>query len=164
MGILETIASNIEIVHIVLFAVGVICLILEMFEPGFGFFGGAGVVLMIIDVLILANNMVEGIVLLAGVFLLVLVFVIVMIILASYGVLPKKLVLKDKVISEKSFAPIPELHEGDVGETVTLLRPSGKAKFSEKIYDVVSNGEFIENGTEIVVLSITTNKITVCRK
>lgn len=42
--------------------------------------------------------------------------------------------------------------EGTVGEVVSTLRPSGKAVFNDKLYDVVSEGSFIEKGTRVIVV------------
>ena len=51
--------------------------------------------------------------------------------------------------------------EGDEGTALTQLRPAGKARFGEKTVDVVSDGEFIESGTKVTVISVVGNKMTV---
>jgi membrane-bound serine protease (ClpP class) len=41
---------------------------------------------------------------------------------------------------------------GRKGKAMTDLRPSGKIEIGNEVYDAVSNGGFIENGTEVVVV------------
>lgn len=158
--ILSAIGANIGAIHIILFAAGIICLIIEMFEPGFGLFGGAGVVLMVIDVFVLADTFAQGVVLFLGVALIVLFFVLTFFILASCGVLPKKLVLDSAAI--EGGIPSAPVSVGDVGISVTRLASSGKAEFGDIILDVVSSGEFIEKGQSIRVIEVSGNRIVVC--
>lgn len=53
---------------------------------------------------------------------------------------------------------------GDTGIAASVLRPCGKARFNELLYDVVSEGDFIDSGTEIVIKKISGTKIVVSRK
>jgi membrane-bound serine protease (ClpP class) len=46
---------------------------------------------------------------------------------------------------------------------VTTLRPSGKAKFGERVLDVVTAGEFIPAETPIVVSQIDGMRVVVAR-
>ncbi len=50
---------------------------------------------------------------------------------------------------------------GAVGTAYTTLRPSGRARFDERIVDVVTGGEFILDGAAIEVLEIHGNRIVV---
>jgi len=52
---------------------------------------------------------------------------------------------------------------GDKGVAITYLRPSGKADINDDLFDVVSESEFIEKGTLIVVSDIKGNRIIVSR-
>lgn len=53
---------------------------------------------------------------------------------------------------------------GDIGIAMTFLRPSGKAKIEGEIFDVITEGEFIEKGTPVKILEIKGNRIIVSRK
>ncbi|MEL7006458.1 MAG: NfeD family protein, partial [Bacteroidota bacterium] len=53
------------------------------------------------------------------------------------------------------------LKAGDVGVAISALRPVGKAEFENKEYEVKSFGEYIEDGTEIVIVKIEINNIFV---
>ena len=53
---------------------------------------------------------------------------------------------------------------GAVGEVISTLRPSGKAVFGEKLYDVVSEGAFIEKGTKVLVVRTENGNVIVKEK
>lgn len=160
--ILVAIGANINALHVILFAAGIICLVVEMFQPGFGVFGGAGVVLMVLDVIILAKDLAQAAVLFFGVALVVLFFVLLFFILASNGLLPQKLVLADSE-EERVMPAVPSALMGERGVTVTRLCPAGKAEICGKIMDVISSGEFVEPGEEVAVSEVTGNRIVVRR-
>ena len=161
--IFRAIGESIELLHIVLFAVGIICMVIEMFEPGVGVFGIVGVIVMVIDIFVLADNFVEGLVLFAGLAIIIVAFVLVLIALSSHGILPKSIVLKEATDNENGYTATSKtvLQIGDRGVAVTDLRPSGKAEFGNISADVVSNGAFIVSGTGIAVIEINGNKIVV---
>lgn len=55
------------------------------------------------------------------------------------------------------------LKPGDKGIVVKTLRPSGMVEIGEKIYDVTTDGEFIEKGSTVVVTEVCGNRIRVNR-
>lgn len=54
-----------------------------------------------------------------------------------------------------------QLHVKDAGETVTRLRPAGKARFGDAIVDVVSDGEFLDKGTKVTIIAIQGSRVVV---
>ena len=50
---------------------------------------------------------------------------------------------------------------GQTGVVLTLLRPAGTVGIAEKVYDVVSEGRFIQPGSKVRVLSVNGNRIVV---
>ncbi|NQZ76030.1 MAG: nodulation protein NfeD [Ekhidna sp.] len=54
-----------------------------------------------------------------------------------------------------------ELTEGDIGTTISSLKPVGKALFKEQEIEVRSNGGFVAENVEIEVLKIASSKIFV---
>ena len=161
--IIKAIGGNIEVVHVILFALGLIAMVAEFFEPGMGIFGGIGIVIMVIDIFVLAKTWEQGFVLLGGLAIIVLLFILLLFVLTSYGLLPKKLILSDSTDNDSGYVAAAEhkVSVGDEGITVTELRPAGKAKFGEKDMDVVSEGSFVESGERIAVVSVTGNRIVV---
>lgn len=53
---------------------------------------------------------------------------------------------------------------GDVGVVRTTLRPAGRAGFGDAVVDVVSDGEFVEPGTAVVVLAVRGSDVVVAKK
>ena len=50
---------------------------------------------------------------------------------------------------------------GETGKTISALRPQGTATFSERRYEVQTNGEFIAPNTTVRIIKLKYNKITV---
>ncbi len=60
-------------------------------------------------------------------------------------------------VTEKS----PALSVGDTGTARTILRPSGKADFGDALVDVMTQGQFIEAGAPVRILSISGDAVVV---
>lgn len=56
------------------------------------------------------------------------------------------------------------LQKGDRGVAATYLRPSGKMQTGTEVFDVITEGEFIEKGAAIKVHDIRGNRIIVARE
>lgn len=50
---------------------------------------------------------------------------------------------------------------GQEGKTISSLRPMGKAEIADKTYEVRTLGEFLDSGTKVKIIQITTNQIIV---
>ena len=50
---------------------------------------------------------------------------------------------------------------GDQGVALTMLRPSGKARFSDQVVDVVSEGPFISANSQLEIVFLNGNRIVV---
>ena len=50
---------------------------------------------------------------------------------------------------------------GDVGRTLSVLKPVGKAEFEEHTYEVKTLGEYVEEESKVKIIKIETNKIIV---
>ncbi|NQT70719.1 MAG: serine protease [Desulfobacteraceae bacterium] len=172
-------ADNTELLLLIL---GIILLGFELFViPGFGITGiagllfiGAGAILALQDFVIpdpslpwqaelLGNNILQ---VLGALFMAILVALFVL----RY-LLPKLSVvvegpylgttLKD---SHADSVEAGRAKIGDIGIAMTLLRPSGKVKIKDEIFDVVTEGEFIKKGILVKILEIKGNRIIVSRK
>jgi membrane-bound serine protease (ClpP class) len=54
--------------------------------------------------------------------------------------------------SPREFATALDLSPGTQGTSLSILRPSGKARFVDQIIDVVTQGEFIPQNTAIIIV------------
>ncbi len=52
---------------------------------------------------------------------------------------------------------------GDTGIAMTFLRPSGKVRIRGDIFDVITEGEFLEKGTRVKITEIKGNRVIVSR-
>jgi len=172
-------AGNLELA---LFAVGIGCLAMELFVvPGFGVFGVSGI-LLVLGALIMASQTFTGLSLeydmaRAGKTFVTFAASMVVVIIASAMIsrnLHRIPFLKDMVLMAPGheFASgeprlKPELSPeqmallGATGETVTILRPAGKARIDGKLLDVVSDGPFVEEGRTVSVVQVQKNRIVV---
>lgn len=177
---LEGMAENWELI---VFIVGVILVMVEIFAiPGFGVAGVAGIIAMITGLtLSMVDNVVfedpeftgEGLGILMKSLSLVLVAMLFGLILSLWAT--KKLLtttafgnlsLKSEQLKEEGFIGVETEQETLVGETGvahTVLRPSGRVKIHEKIYDAKSEYGFIEKGENVKVIRYETGQVYVVK-
>ncbi len=55
------------------------------------------------------------------------------------------------------------IRPGKIGRALSTLRPAGRAEFDGEILDVQTEGDFLEPGTEVVILKVEANKVVVKR-
>jgi len=158
--------TNISIISIILFVAGIGLIIVEMFEPGFGFFGVLGVILLIIDVFFTAQTVMQGIILTAIFFAIIVIILSIFLTMASKGRLPKRLILQESTSAEAGFSGTEDMNYllGKTGTVVTICRPVGNVDFDGVKLDVVSRGEYIEKGTVVEVIEVEGNRIVVKAK
>jgi len=63
--------------------------------------------------------------------------------------------------SKSKIEPSENVEPGDIGIAISHLRPVGKAKFKDRIYDVQTSGEWIEQGKRVKIVSQEGNIIKV---
>lgn len=179
-------------VEIVLFGVGVLLLLVEIFVlPGFGIAGALGIICVLAGIfgMLIRNppdkfpwphTSVEWQVFLNGVLGILVGFVGFIVLAWLFGrYLPKLQFLSGLILVPRSaqrggpmrlsMTTVPEskitgVRVGDVGEVVSILRPTGKARFGDAIVDVVAEGEFLGRGTEIEIIEIHGNRVVVKAK
>ena len=78
----------------------------------------------------------------------------------------QRFVLQSEIGQDESGGAAPSrraLTVGQTGESLSPLRPSGRARFDGNNVDVVTQGDFIEEGTAISVLSVAGHRVVVQR-
>jgi membrane-bound serine protease (ClpP class) len=170
--------------EVILFIAGIIFLLMEVFViPGFGLAGFTGLILLFVSVVMAGQDFVipqtSGqwnhlltslivVVVASCVFLIGAAFVS-----RKFGSIPvlNRLSLEPpryetpETHDKASGKPLPQSHPdvsvGDWGIAESLLRPAGRAIFHGKSIDVVSDGSFLDPGTQIRVMQISGNRIVV---
>ncbi len=169
-GYILQLASAFEIV---IFIIGVALLLLEIFViPGFGIFGILGILLMIAGLffgLVSDFGMTDystlsvAIVQLASVFVLAAIFIFLLSKILPKSAIWNKLILQDNIAIKSGYATRPSFEHlvGTEGKAITDLRPAGAALINEKRVDVVTEGNYISHGSEIVVKFVEGSKVVV---
>ena len=160
--------------EVTLFGLGVICVLLEIFVvPGFGVAGISGMVMMFLGLLLASQRFTipetrEQMMSMGGDALTIFGgftgFLIALVAISKYiGSIPglSRLTLAPPALNAAQGSAIPAndvpgwqvIAVGDTGTAISPLRPSGKIQFQEQFVDVVSDGDFIDQGTEVKVVS-----------
>lgn len=155
--------------EIVIFFVGIVLLAIEIFVvPGFGVFGVSGIILIFFSLaLAMVDN--DGLKftmpdVTAIVHALILISISSFLGLIGSYYLSKKLFATNSMfnlalsatqLKEEGFGIEIDAYMntiGKIGTTYTVLRPSGKIKIEEVLYDAVSTSSFIEKGDKVEVI------------
>lgn len=174
---IKFLAGTAEWLELILFAVGLVCIAIELFViPGFGVFGVGGLAMTIMGLVLMSQTFVipkntyqigvltQGLwIALGGAFGLIGGF-IAMRLLFPHVPLFKHLVMEapDAALVNEAEKLIDYAHlTGQTGTTTTPLMPSGKARFGEDIIAVVSDGTAINKGAAIRVVEVHGNRVVV---
>ncbi len=165
--------SNMTWPVIICLIVGIVFLMIEIFQPGFGVFGTIGLLLLILGIVLRAVFSQEEDNILAQVF--IMLFLLSLIVVIGFIVMVKSSKmgwLSRTPFIEKSTAVSTGISEGTkdytylrdkIGIAVTNLRPTGKIKVDNVVEDAYAEGFFIDKGEGIKVVDIIGGKITVRR-
>lgn len=160
-----TLFAAMEPIPIILLSVGLIFCIIEMFVPGFGFFGITGSI-----------SIVAGIVLrfarefsLAQLFLLVLIIFTILLIVGLIVIRSAKkgLLSKTPLINNKTAVPIQfeneELKELIQSKAITTVecKPIGKIEIENKEYEAITRGEYLIVGVQVEVVDVDGNLLVI---
>ena len=159
--------TQMQWVPALLLIVGLVMVIVEMFIPGFGFFGITGTLSLIAGVIVRicqGLNLTQSLSLILIVLGFLTLAVMFMVYGAQYGILGKSGLFERRTTLSTNYNKVDrELKKlvGKNGKTVSKLDLGGKAKIRGKIYDVVSISSYIEPDTNIKVVEIKDNTIMV---
>ncbi len=155
--------ESIGTLQAILFIVGLLLLVAEMFMPGFGIAGGSGLVLLVVAIILTAQTPAEAMIMLLILVLLVGIVLAVILRSAKRGKLSRKLILWSAAKREDGYSAMPDASDlvGHEGVAVTILRPAGTGEFSGKRLDVVTEGNFIPAGSRIVITKTEGRRIVV---
>lgn len=156
--------ETINIVSVILFAVGMVLLLIELFVPGVGIFGGLGLVALVLCIVFQAQTVLEALILLLCITVIVVALSLIAARSFKRGWLYRSpLVLKDAAEKESGYVSSSD-HSyltGKTGRSLTPLRPAGTAEFDGQKADVMTEGEFIPAKSDIIVLRVEGSRIFV---
>ncbi|MFD0715084.1 nodulation protein NfeD [Paenibacillus sp. GCM10027626] len=148
---------------VVLFVLGIVLLISELFVSSFGILGILGSASLIAGVVMASPNAESGLwSLLAALIAAAIVVFFVAQRFKSRGVW-NKFILRDSLTTEEGYVSNENKVEllGQVGQTLTPLRPAGTMQLGDERIDVVTSGEFIAAGTRVEVIKVEGTRVVV---
>lgn len=166
-----------SVIEIVLFGIGVVLLVLEVFVvPGFGVFGILGIVFVMAGLflglisdfpVVNFDYVYTAIIQLAASLTVSLVIIY---FLSKF--LPKtsawnNLILQSNIVGTSGYVSSkPDFSHliGKEGSALTDLRPAGTAVINQKRVDVATEGEYIDKDTKLIVTSVNGSRIVVQEK
>lgn len=164
------------IFEILIFIVGIALILIELFVlPGFGIAGISGIILIFLsiflsllgsDPFITGDSISMAIIQIA---IAIISAIVLVLLLAKY--LPKasffsKLILSESEKAEEGFVSVSQEESlmGKYGVAISILRPVGIAEIDGKRVEVISEGGFIQPGTEIKVIKVEGMRVLVTPK
>lgn len=158
--------ATVGIVSIVLFFAGIILLLIEMFIPGFGIFGGLGLLCFVLCVVFTANSFESALLMILIIVAILVLFALIFARSLKKGFLYKSsIVLKHTEEKSDGFVSNADYSRliGKTGRSATILRPAGIAVFNGEKVDVVTDGEFIQQGISVEVYEVSGRRVIVRR-
>lgn len=151
--------------ELILFISGVLLILIELFVPGFGFWGISGISCILVSLFLTLGSDTAALSLLAiSLVVAILIFVLIIKFLPS-SQLWSKMILKDSETKLDGFSSSNDYsnYMGKEGIVLTLLRPAGLVDIDGVQLDVISEGQYVEPGTRIKVVSVSGSRILVKR-
>jgi len=164
MDVVQTFFATLTVPVAVCFIVGILCLVLEMFIPGFGVPGVLGIILLITSVILRADSLANALLMIAIVLVVFGAALMAFIHSASKGRLSRSKIVLKETTSEgagRFSSEQKEQYIGMKGVAITALRPAGSVLASGKRLDVLTDGEFIDKGAAVVITRMDGSRIFV---
>ena len=151
------------LLEILLFIGGIILIVVELYVPGFGIFGLAGIAAILISFfLTLGADMTAITTMTISLVIAIAIFLLIV------KRLPKsrlwsKVILRDAETTPQGFTSAGDfsVYLGRVGKTLTQLRPAGTVEIDDVRLDVVSEGRFLPAGILVKVIAVSGGRIVV---
>jgi membrane-bound ClpP family serine protease len=130
-----------------------------IFVPGTTFLGLLGLIFVISGIVISYKNFGAG----TGtiVLMVTLVFGLATMVYGFKSGAWSKFALKGSIDSKVNEGEKSGLQVSEEGNTISTLRPIGKAEFGDSVYEVSTLGKYLEPGTKIRIIKLKQNKIIV---
>lgn len=166
--------ANMSWAVVICLIVGLIFIMIEIFQPGFGVFGSIGFILLVLGIILRAVYHNEDDNILAQIF--IMLFIVSIVIIFAFIIMVKSSKmgwLSRSPLIQKDTAVSTGISEGTkdytylkdkIGVATTNLRPTGKINIDNEILDAYADGFFINKGEGIKVIEARGGKVTVRRE
>lgn len=164
---LISLLDGLTLFSIILLIVGFVLIGIELTAPGISVPGVAGTICLGISVILTADTIEEGVIMtlciLAVLGLMLGIMLGIMLWLLAKGKLVKPIILTDEQKKTEGYISSSDLEYllGKEGIALTDLRPSGVGSFDGVNFDIISEGQYVLKGTEIVICKVEGSKLVV---
>ena len=174
--------GNAEWFELLMFILGLVFLLLELFVvPGLGVFGIGGLLLLISSLILMSQDFVfpttgsqieqlprSMLPLVGGALGIVAAGFVLRRALPNSPYLNRLLIQRRRrdetgLTGDRDPEAIADwaFLEGRTGQALTRLNPAGKAKIGSHVVDVISTGQMVDKGTELIVIEAIANRVVV---
>jgi len=158
-------AGNIGVGAILLFMVGLVLIVLEIFViPGFGITGILGILAVLASLVLASPNFTQAMLTLGGSLAAAIIIILITLRNKKTRKLWGKLILSHKLETSEGYVSHDEslvMYQGKRGKALTTLRPAGTIDIEGRRVDVVTMGEFIEAGSAVEVILVEGMRVVV---
>lgn len=136
--------------YLVYFIIGALFLLFEAIVPGIGILGLMGLIFLIIGIVLVSPTIIVAII-----SIIIMLSVVIIVFVFFLKNLPGALILKKRFVKDEGFLTSKDNSEyiGKVMHSVTLLKPSGKVSYDGKLYDAITEGNFIDKNVKVKVIN-----------
>lgn len=163
---LEGLLSGMTLISIILLIAGFVLVGIEMTMPGVSAPGIAGSICLVASVFLIADSIVEGVMMTIVILTILGIMLAIILWLLSRGKLIRPIILVDEQHREKGYLSSADLEYllNKEGVAVTDLRPTGIGNFEGVQFDIISEGQYITKGSNIVIYKVKGSKLIVKEK
>lgn len=161
--------NSLNLIAIVCLIIGLVLCCIECFVPGFGVFGILGIVFclssLVLTLIVGGEYAWIQLLYMTAVSAIILVVVILIAIRsAKFGALSRSPLIQTEIAIPTDYASNEKNYAfllGKQGVTKTILKPVGKVEIEGKLYQVTTEGEYIEKNKDVSVAEVDGSTIIV---
>lgn len=160
---LTNLLDGLTLFSILLLIVGFVLVGIELTAPGISLPGISGILCLGIGVILIADTIQEGVMITLCILVILGIMLGIALWLLSKGKLVKPMILMDEQKKAQGYMSSNDLEYllGKEGIALTDLRPSGIGSFEGISFDVISDGQYILKGSEIIIYKVKGSKLVV---
>lgn len=160
---LTNLLDGLTLFSILLLIVGFVLVGIELTAPGISLPGISGILCLGIGVILIADTIEEGVMIALCILVILGIMLGIALWLLSKGKLVKPIILTDEQKKTQGYTSSNDLEYllGKEGMALTDLRPSGIGSFEGISFDVISDGQYILKGSEIIIYKVEGSKLVV---
>lgn len=146
---------------------GALLCIIEVFVPGFGFFGIAGGIVSVAGIIarmVMGASVIQLLYMVVMVVTLIVSALLIMILLARLGLIKYSPLVENKTSVPVNYGNDNKDYLKLLGKTTfaqTDFKPGGKFVYNENVYEATTYGEFISKGDKIKIVEVKADTIYV---